>query len=194
MNHPLPGIVWIQLPALAIAVSATGEEIVVASQQDRLQCWDMATGQASRQPGQLINRRWVAYFRDGRILSAAHGAVTAVVVGTTTRVRQGIPHDDFISSCAIGPGDRVFATGSLDGTVFVWDAATGMALTRAAVHGGAVHSVAMAEGVAGVRVLSCAVDGAAIWPVEVLDVAQRLAPRELSLFEREELKALVKGH
>ncbi|MEM9382701.1 MAG: WD40 repeat domain-containing protein, partial [Planctomycetota bacterium] len=180
--------------ALDIAVSPDGREVVVALEPLDLQCWDIATGRRSRQPGRLMNRRWVDYLGDGRLLSCATGAQTAAVLGRNAEaeVGQAFPHDDEITSCAVA-GGGTFVTGSLDRTVLVWSADDGQALARAAVHGSPVLWVAASSGPDGTRVLSCAADGAVVWPVEVLREAQRRAPRDLSPFERLELEALVGG-
>ncbi|MEM6571445.1 MAG: serine/threonine-protein kinase [Planctomycetota bacterium] len=180
--------------ALDIAVSPDGLEVVVALERYDLQCWNAETGEATRSPGKAMHRRWVEYFRDGRFLSCASGAGTAAVIRSDGGgdVGQAIYHDGPITSCAVADEDT-FVTGSIDRTVFVWSAASGEALARAAVHSSPVLWVATSRGDDGTRVLSCAADGAVVWPVDVLGEARRRAPRDLSIFERRELEALLGG-
>jgi WD40 repeat protein/serine/threonine protein kinase len=61
-----------------------------------------------------------------------------------TSVGQLVGHEDEVSAVAATPDGRLLVTGSLDGTVKLWDAETGATLRTFRGHVGAVHSVAIA--------------------------------------------------
>ncbi|MHC4845824.1 MAG: WD40 repeat domain-containing serine/threonine protein kinase [Planctomycetota bacterium] len=62
-----------------------------------------------------------------------------------TSVGQLLGHEDAVSATALSRDGSRVVTGSLDGTVRLWDAATGATLETLVGHDGAVRSVALAD-------------------------------------------------
>ncbi|MEM9802498.1 MAG: PQQ-binding-like beta-propeller repeat protein, partial [Planctomycetota bacterium] len=191
--EPLPSTPGSAEGPVALAVAPGGRELAVVLEGDRLERWSLPSGQRLPPSSGRISRRWVRYIADGRVLTVARGAGAATVSDGSGIVAQSGPlrHDDEITSCAVGPRGEIFATGSLDGTVFIRDVATCAPTGRVAVHTGAVRWVDVCDGPAGVRVLSSGDDGAMVLPVDILGEAERRAPRGLFPYERRTLAALV---
>jgi WD40 repeat protein len=81
------------------------------------------------------------------------------------------------------PDGRLIVTGSDDETARVWDAATGQELCTLVGHEGAVYHAAFSPD--GRRVATASADGTArIWLLDLVPVAERRKPRDLTAGER----------
>jgi RNA polymerase sigma factor (sigma-70 family) len=124
----------------AVALSPDDKTLAVGgSAADSVQLWDIATGKKLHQlsggqpslPSQNTPDTSVAFAPDGQLLAAAHGKDLRLwQVGTGTLVRQLKGHSERIFAIAFRPGGQVVASGAGDGTIRLWNFATGEELRR----------------------------------------------------------------
>jgi WD40 repeat protein len=70
---------------------------------------------------------------DGHWMVYAHGRKATVFdLRTKRRVQELVGHSDNVTSVAVNPNGRRIVTGSLDGTVRLWDSSTGQEILRLA--------------------------------------------------------------
>jgi WD40 repeat protein/predicted Ser/Thr protein kinase len=129
-----------------LAVSPDGNRLVGVSDDNSVRVWDLTTHQElALLPGpqgkwaDFSERGSVAFSPDGRFL-ATPGAHPRDIVLRDARdyeVRATLQgHTREVCSAAFSPDSRRLVTSSLDGSVFVWDTATGRALHRLTGHVG----------------------------------------------------------
>jgi WD40 repeat protein len=149
-------------PALAVAFSPDGQEIVSSGQDGTVRLWDAATGQAVGGPmtGHQSPVFSVAFSPDGRrIVSGGHDGTVRLWDAATGRA-VGKPmtgHEDGAWRVAFSPDGRRIVSCGIDGTVRLWDAATGRAAGEMTGHEGGVSSVAFSPD--GRRIVSGGHDG-----------------------------------
>jgi WD40 repeat protein len=135
-----------------LAVAPGGKTLATASTDGSVKIWALGTGEdtATLQSGPSYA---VAFDPDGRTLAAAgrqrqgQQAVDVVRVMSADLAREVAVlrgHRGPIRSVAYAPGGKLLATGSEDGTVKLWDAATGQERETLTGHNGKVFAVAFA--------------------------------------------------
>jgi serine/threonine protein kinase/WD40 repeat protein len=174
-------------------VSPSVHELVAATTFGRVYRWDTATGELLQTPSLRRPIEWLVYFDEERVVVAAPGRGTNRILGGPSDVTPSALHESSIHSLAASVEAGVVMTGSERSAVLVWDAESGEALVQARVHDGAVHSVAAHGPRDALRILSCADDGAVLLPLDVVQVARRIAPRGLTQTDLSQLQAIMGG-
>ncbi|MEZ6017893.1 MAG: serine/threonine-protein kinase [Planctomycetota bacterium] len=179
-----------------LAYSSDGAELLVASQRDRLDLWDVATRTrvvtraASPLPvtwtKALGGARFFAHGEGnytGRIIALARGTDGSFASGAhSAQSEWELRHDLSITCIDASPDGALVGTASLDGAVHVYQAATGALVARYNRHAAPV--LAFDFGPDG-RIASVADDGmVALWPIDPVPPAKALMPRDLDLQER----------
>jgi RNA polymerase sigma factor (sigma-70 family) len=122
-----------------VAVSPDGNLVVAAARETGLPLWDLATGEpAGKLPVSAESHGAVAFSPDGKTLAAAtatfgprggevRGRVVLFDVAARKELRQLTEGDHYpIKSLAFSPdGQAVAAAGWINGSLRLWDAATG---------------------------------------------------------------------
>jgi WD40 repeat protein len=116
------GFVW------SAAFSADGQSLATASWDTTIKLWDVATGMEKATDGSRYRVYAVAFSPDGAQLASAGGGVFAAEVklwDLTTRRVLGVfnGHTSQAPCLAFAPDGKTIATGSLDKTIRVWEAA-----------------------------------------------------------------------
>ena len=136
-------------PVRAVAVAPDGSWLATGGDDGTVRIWDVATGQQAGRPHrphrrvgegggggagwQLAGHRRQG--RDGADLGCGHRAASG-------RPRPATPAP--VTAVAVAPDGSWLATGSEDGTVRIWDAATGQERAILTGHTGWVTAVAVA--------------------------------------------------
>jgi WD40 repeat protein/tRNA A-37 threonylcarbamoyl transferase component Bud32 len=107
------------------------------------------------------------------VIGSNDGTVTAIDLARRARLWQVSAHLGQVISVAIGPGDRIAASGSADGMLRVWRASSGDALRTIATENGRVRNLAFTRN--GLDIAVAGVWRARIWNLE--DPSQ--TPRDL---------------
>jgi WD40 repeat protein len=121
-----------------VAVSPEGRTIACWSMEDRpdqVQLWDASTGRHLRslavvqeEPGVLPTLHSLSFSPDGRQLLTCSGTSLWLLcwdVATGQPVRLGGRHDGGVNWAAYSTDGRTVAAASMDGTLFLWETATG---------------------------------------------------------------------
>jgi WD40 repeat protein len=139
-------------PLSAAALSADGKVLATAGQaSDRLQLWDVATGKPLRHIKLANNRQafQLLFSRDGKTLAtvgfegihlwdAESGAAIRQIAPPGGRIGFRGTHQE----AAWSPDDKLLAMGNFDGSVSLFDAATGGEVRQLKAQGGNVAGVA----------------------------------------------------
>ncbi len=174
-------------------VSPTAHELVAATTIGRVYRWSAASSRLLGTPSKQTKIKWLWYMDEQRVAVASGGLGTPVILGGPEPVRPSVRHESSIHSLAVAVDAGVVMTGSKGSAVLVWDAETGAPLVQVRVHEGPVHSVAAHGERGSLRILSCADDGAVLLPLGVVEVARRVAPRQLSYTDLGQLKETLRG-
>ncbi len=155
--------------------SPNGQRIITASEDQTAKVWDSTTGQQLLVVDHGAPLSDVAISPDGaRLATAGADAVARIweiesrqeilaLSGHAEANRQGSIHPGGVVSIAFTPDGQRIATAGADGTVRLWDAATGQELRLISSH---TNEVYLALGPDGNRLLTAGYDGQVkIWDI-----------------------------
>jgi WD40 repeat protein len=159
-----------------VVFSPDGKTLATADGSKVLRRWNVATGKELRPlQGHRGRVTCVAFSPDGKTLATGGGRDFEIRLwraATGKELRQLQGHTYYISSLAFSADGKTLASSSEDGTVYLWDVATGKVLAQLRdPRGGRVHSVAFSpDG----RTVAAAEDGGPIYLWEVATKKPRL--------------------
>jgi RNA polymerase sigma factor (sigma-70 family) len=123
----------------ALALTPDGRTLAVASAK-AIQLWDVGTGETKGVLKDSANRACLAFTRDGQTLAAAgdDGAFQVWDVASGKKRYPPFPgHGNSVASVAYAPDGKTLATCcAIDGTIRLWEAATGKEIRRWEAHRG----------------------------------------------------------
>ena len=113
-----------------VSLDQAGRRITLSAENGTVTLWNTESGPARRFFGPikgLANYRQPAFSPDGRRLALAVEKTDTANNDNQNRreLRRIAGHQEFVSAVAWNPNGEMLATGSLDGTVRLWDAANG---------------------------------------------------------------------
>jgi sterol desaturase/sphingolipid hydroxylase (fatty acid hydroxylase superfamily) len=129
---------------LSVAVSAEGQLVVSGSADQTVRVWDLETGQKTLFQPNKGAVTGVAISGDGRCIVSS--SLSSATVLKDYSNPAGLPlegHTDLVYAVAVSTDGTLVVTGSFDGTVKVWDAATGQEKVTLRGHTGPIYSVAI---------------------------------------------------
>lgn len=150
-----------------IAFSPSGTQLASVSDDGTLRIWDTASGSALQVIEVGIPLRTVTYRFDGAVLLVGdtNGTITLLdaILGTTYGTYSG--HTGAINTLAFSPDGTLFASGSDDGTIAIWDGLQpGISIATLTAHFASVRDVTFSPD--GIRLASAADDNTIrIWGV-----------------------------
>ena len=148
----------------------SGDYAPNAAQDDQnAYVWDVTTGELlATLAGHNGWLQEIAFSPDGRTAAIAEAAGRRILLWnmekfTLMRVLEG--HQDWVNSVTYSPDGRYLYSGSRDGSVFKWDAASGEVILKVAAHPNAIGTVAISPD--GNRLVTASQDGTArVWDAE----------------------------
>ena len=169
-----------------LAFSGDGALLASTAQDVMLRLIDARDGTPRRE---LSFNGGLILFREqrGDLVAASrwHGRLMRLEPGGDTH-ESGIGHASRITSLRLAPGEELALTTSLDRTARLWDVETLQEVARFSGHAAAVLDGAIRPD--GRWLATGDKDGVVrIWPVDPLELAQRVKPSELTESERREL-------
>lgn len=133
-------------PARAVAISPDGATLA-AEHNGTVRLWDLASqaehAELAGQPGDPRYRSVAFSPTDGRTLAALSGDNTVKLWNLETKADYAdLDHDSHITTFAFSPDGARLASGLNDGTVHIWDPATGKHVAAWKCHPGWIGAVA----------------------------------------------------
>ncbi|MCP3915633.1 MAG: protein kinase [bacterium] len=165
-----------------------GRELAFGCADQRVRFRDPRSGEPTRDDVVLFEPKAVRYAPDGnRLLVYGHRGGGSVRVQNLDRagyVRPELFHTGHIEWGEFSPDGAWVVTASRDGTVYVWDSATGQPFAHRTGYGGAVLHAAFSRGPGELRVVAGCADGSvSVWPMDPLPAARARQPRALEEWE-----------
>lgn len=145
--------------AIGLAFAPDGKTLATGAHDHELRLWDLATGEARRRDAGGGGIEQLVFSADGASLFTRDWYESKIRVWDVPAASPRAPlagHYGFITEMALSPDERHVATASQDGTVRVWDVASGASRVLRG-HRGTVTSVVFAR--SGGQVISGGVDG-----------------------------------
>jgi WD40 repeat protein len=160
----------------SLAFAADGRTLVVGTVDGAVGLWDSAHGrQSARFRAHPYHVKSLAISDDGRVLATAspHDRIARLWDAGAGRLLKELDGRSQLQAVAFAPGDRELVTAGFDGTVRLWDVATGDSRWVLTERDGPVSALAFsADG----RTLACG--GSATIRLYRLDVASQTASRK----------------
>ena len=136
----------------AVALSRDGRTLASISGDGAVRLWDLASDKEIFRLGSLgILMSCVAFAPDdksfavGGTFAGGKNAVRLYAINGLKQILEMQGHTGTINSVAFTPDGKTVASGSADGTVRLWDAATGKEQHRLAGHKGGVRALAFSR-------------------------------------------------
>jgi WD40 repeat protein len=129
---------------LAVAVSSDGSSILVAGGDGKVTLWRMQGGVL--RPSSLShggNVRCIALSPDGKWAFTGEGQTAQLWDTASGKCVQALSHDEVVRCAAFGRDGAVLATGCLNGSVRLWETASGKPLGFQVRHAQIVQTVAL---------------------------------------------------
>jgi eukaryotic-like serine/threonine-protein kinase len=171
--------------AWTVAISPDGKTAVSGGLDGVVKLWDAQAGRPLRTVLAISNApiRGLAFSPDGSRIVVGAGDKLARVIGTgdwsVTRKLEG--HHGSVMTVAFSPDGRRVATGSFDNTVIVWDAETGLPISKPMRHRGPFwYAVAFSKDGRSV-VTGCDDATARIWDIATSKPIGPLLPHDAAL-------------
>jgi WD40 repeat protein len=117
---------------LTAIFSRDGRSAFSLAQSSPVQIWEAASGRDTKEKPIAIEGRpeRLAWVSTGLAAGCADGLVRIYQVSDRQLLSTLYGHGDAVTALAVGRSSDLFATGSYDGTVCVWDLACGTWTTR----------------------------------------------------------------
>jgi WD40 repeat protein/serine/threonine protein kinase len=171
--------------AWAVAISSDGEQAVSGGQDGGVTLWMVKTGRSLRILPSMGNApiRGVAFSPDGSRIAVANADKLAWIVGTALGdVPQKLEgHHGLVTTVAFSPDGKRVVTGSWDKTVVIWDAETGLPVSKPMRHGGPFWYAVSFSGDGRTVVAGCDDRNVRIWDIATARPIGPLLPHDAAL-------------
>jgi WD40 repeat protein len=159
------------------AFSGDGKMLATGGMDQRVRLWDVATGRPVRElTGHETSVRSVHYLPDGTtLLSVSRDRIRLWESGTGKLIREFRPPRDSIQAAALSARGTHVAAAAYEGTVVVWDIATGRELHAFQGHRARVNALAFSRD--GRTLVSGGGDTVLLWDAVGRTVRRRLGER-----------------
>jgi WD40 repeat protein len=171
--------------AWTVAISPDGKTAVSGGLDGVVKLWDARAGRPLRKVLAISNApiRGLAFSPDGsRIVVGAGDKLARVIrTGDWSVTRKLAGHHGSVMTVAFSPDGRRVATGSFDNTVIVWDAETGLPISKPMRHRGPFWSAVIFSKDGRSVVTGCDDATARIWDIATSRAIGPLLPHDAAL-------------
>src|SRR5262249_55685430 len=142
-----------EAPLFCLAFTPDGRALATGSADGTVRLWEASTGEELRRPGERLSLvSALACSPDGKVLAVVHNAGGVVSLRETASFKElrqlRNPSSGWFTSCVFLPDGKTLVTGGnrfnrdWEGTLCVWDVATGKELRQLKGHDNNIRSVA----------------------------------------------------